>query len=191
MCQALCPVTTCVGLYHIWKGGTESIISGQRNNRSRIEFISNQEWTNKTITIKSEERSKRNQIGLSPLTQLEPFTFRRYRMETMKNEHTDGEELRTKVVDRNFLSSLWCSLQPSPALKSHDPCLCLQIILRPQCRLLTFCKLTSYRGTGHKFCGLLRGWGQQTFLVEPTKLMPCTSVEPSPTYDYKENKISS
>ena len=34
-----------------------------------------------------------------------------------------------------------------------------------------------YGGTGHKFCGLHRGCGWQTSFVEPTKLMPCTSVE--------------
>ena len=34
-----------------------------------------------------------------------------------------------------------------------------------------------YGGTGHKFCRLHRGRGWQTSLVEPTKLMPCTSVE--------------
>jgi len=34
----------------------------------------------------------------------------------------------------------------------------------------------SYKGTGHKFCRLHRGSGQQTSLVEPPKLIPCTSV---------------
>jgi len=34
----------------------------------------------------------------------------------------------------------------------------------------------TYGGTGHKFCRLHREQGQQTLLVEPTKLMPCISV---------------
>jgi len=36
--------------------------------------------------------------------------------------------------------------------------------------------LVPYGGTGHKFCRLHRGCGWQTSLVEPTKLMLCTSV---------------